>query len=77
MCIRDSTGRPKNATKYGTVKKVLVPTENLNEIVNALGDAAPSETTVSGEHSSLNVVVLALKMILAVDVQKVQQKWHY
>ena len=26
--------------------------ENQNEIVNVLGDAAPSETTVSGAHSS-------------------------
>ena len=48
--------------------------ENQNEIVNVLGDAAPSETTVSGAHSSLNVVVQALKTIPAVDVQKVQQK---
>ena len=48
--------------------------ENRNKIVNVLGDAAPSETMVSGAHSSLNMVVQALKTIQAADVQKVQQK---
>ena len=38
------------------------------------GDAAPSETTVSGAHLCLNVVVQALKTIPAVDAQKVQQR---
>ena len=45
------------------------------KIVNVLGgDAESSETTVSGAHSSLNVVLQALKTIPAVDVQNVQQK---
>ena len=42
--------------------------KNQNKIVNILGDAAPLETTVSGAHSSLNVIVQALKSIPAVDV---------
>ena len=46
--------------------------DNQNEIVIVLGDVAPSETTVSGAHSSLNVVIQALKTIPVVDVRKVQ-----
>ena len=50
------------------VKNVLAPMKNQNETVNVLGDAAATETTISGAHSSLNVVVQALKTILAVDL---------
>ena len=46
------------------LKNVLAPMENQIKIVNVLGDAAPLDTKVSRAHSSLNVVVQALKTCL-------------
>jgi hypothetical protein len=55
------------------VKEGLRPNESSLKFIKVYGDSSPSFSPIRNGLLSLNVAVLALKMIHVKDVQKVQQ----